>query len=209
MKRILILLLALSLLLVGCNGGDDVTTGNEFSQDADGYGVTDTVTGIYYRALDFAFEPAITSGVVGTYKNGEYTRTFYKIKGLDPALYVADSELGVWYAGENAPDPRALTVSAILVCEQTSFSRELFRFSAGEADAMIKEILALWFEGESVDYPESTVQKKRTLKMSFEELSNIFYCFDFGVFEEGAFFYDRMSGRAVAVSADLAAELQK
>jgi hypothetical protein len=209
MKRILVLLLALSLLLVGCNGGDDAVTGHEFSQDADGYGVTDTVTGIHYVALDLAFEPAVTSAVVGTYTNGAFTRTFYQIKDLDPALYVADNELGVWYAGEGKPDPKALTVTAILVCEQTAFSRELFRYAAGEGDLMIAAIKGLWFDGESTDFPESDVQKKRSLKMSFAELPNLFYCFDFGVFEEGAFFFDRMSGRAVAVPDALATELQK
>ena len=57
MKRVLTLLLAtLMLVLVGCDGGSDVTTGHTFSQDEDGYGVTDTVTGIHYTALDFAFE---------------------------------------------------------------------------------------------------------------------------------------------------------
>lgn len=209
MKRILVLLLALSLLLVGCGGGDDVATGNEFSRDAGGYGVTDTVTGIHYVALDLAFEPAVTSALIGTYADGAYTRTFYKIEGLDPALYIADNELGVWYAGEGAPDPKALTVAAILVCEETAFSRELFRFSTGEQDETIAAIKSLWFEGESTDFPETNVQKKRSLKLSFAELPSLFYRFDFGVFEEGAFFFDRMSGRAVAVPDALAAELQK
>lgn len=209
MKRILVLLLALSLLLVGCGDGDDIATGNEFLQDDDGYGVTDTVTGIHYVALDLAFEPAVTSAVVGTYRDGAYTRTFYQIEGLDPALYVADNELGVWYAGEGAPDPRTLTVTAILVCEQTAYSRELFRYAAGEQDVMIAAIKSLWLDGEGTDLPETDVQKKRSLKMSFSELPNLFYRFDFGVFEEGAFFFDRMSGRAVAVPPELAAELQK
>ncbi len=211
MKRILTLLLVAVLVaaLVGCNGEGDVTTGHAFSQDADGFGVTDTVTGIHYTALSLSFEPAVTAGLVGTYVDGTYTRSFYEVKGLDTALYIADGEMGVWYAGEVPPDPVALTVTDALVCEQTAFSRELFRFSSGSDSEMIARIRQLWLEGEAAEYPQTTVLKKRTVKWKFTELANIFYCFDIGLFEEGAFFYDKMTGRAVAVPDELANELFK
>lgn len=211
MKRTVLLLLSalLVLSLVGCNGGSDTDVGHAFSQDADGFGVTDTETGIHYRALSLAFEPAVTAALVGTYKDGAYTRRFYQIKDLDAALYIADNELGVWYAGDAAPDPKALTVTDALVCEQAAFSRELFRFSAGEDDARLGELKALWFEGEGAELPVTTVLKKRMIKLKLAELANLFYCIDVGIFEEGAFLYNKLEGRAVSLPKELADELFK
>ena len=160
--------------------------------------------------LDIGFCTAVvTAALVGTYKDGAYTRRFYQIKDLDAALYIADNELGVWYAGDAAPDPKALTVTDALVCEQAAFSRELFRFSAGEDDARLGELKALWFEGEAAELPATTVLKKRMIKLKLAELANLFYCIDVGIFEEGAFLYNKLEGRAVSLPKELADELFK
>lgn len=203
MKKLLPIFLALLLLLTACRG-DKAST---FLLDEDGYGCTDTKTGVHYVALDLAFEPASVTAVKGIYeaKKSDYTRTYYEIPGLDPALYLGDSERGVWCAADTLPDARRLTPTALLVCEEKAESVEIYRFSAGKDDALIAEILTLWFEGEGVDKPEGARDFSRRIKMQSAELANIHYCFEYFTQGENAYFYDLFSGRVVAVPATLAA----
>lgn len=202
MKKLIPLLLALLLLLTGCRGNKAPA----FSLDEDGYGCTDPETGIHYVALDLAFEPASVTTVKGVYtaKNGTYTRTYYEIPGLDPTLYLGDNERGVWCA-TTLPDPKTLTPEALLVCEEQAESVEIYRFSAGKDDAVIAEILALWFEGEPIEKPEGGRAFSRRIKMKSAELPGIYYCFEYFTQGENAYFYDVFSGRTVAVPASVAA----
>lgn len=201
MKRFLPILFALLLLLTACTDRDAV----KFVLDEDGYGCTDTETGIHYTALDLAFEPASVAAVKGIYeaKGSDYTRTYYEIPGLDPTLYLGDSERGVWCAGE-APDPKCLTPTALLVCEEGAQSVEIYRFSAGKDDAVIAEILSLWFEGEGTEKPEGARDFSRGIKLQSAELPGIHYCFEYFVQGENAYFYEIFSRRTVAVPSALA-----
>ena len=203
MKRLLPILLACLLLLASCRDSKPAT----FALDEDGYGCTDLDTGIHYVALPLAFEPASVSAVKGTYtrENSSYTRTYYEIPGNDSALYLGDSERGVWCAAPTVPDPKQLTPTALLVCEELpATSVEIYRFSAGADDAVIARILALWFEGEAVERPEGARDLSRRIKMKSTQLVNIYYCFEYFTQGENAYFYDVYTKRTVAVPADLA-----
>ena len=202
MKRLLLVLFALLFLLTGC-GRSEYTA---FLQDEDGYGCTDTETDIHYVALPLAFEPARVGAVRGVYnaKKSDYTRTYYEIPDLDPKLYLGDSERGVWCARETVPDPKALTPTALLVCEEQAVSVEIYRFSAGKDDAVIAEILALWFEGEAIEKPEGERSFSRRVKLASQELPNIYYCFEYCIIGENAYFYEMFSARTVAVPKALA-----
>ncbi len=202
MKKLFPVLLALLLLFGGCRGNKATA----FSLDEDGYGCTDSETGIHYVAWDLAFEPASVTAVKGVYtaKNGTYTRTYYEIPGLDPARYLGDSERGVWGVTA-APDPKTLTPEALLVCEEQAESVEIYRFSTGKDDAVIAEILALWFEGEAIEKPDGGRAFSRRLKLKSAELPGVYYCFDYFTQGENAYFYDVFWGRTVAVPAALAA----
>lgn len=205
MKRLLPLVLVLMLLFSACQK----EKATAFLLDEDGYGCTDTKTGVHYTALPFAFEPAKTAALLGEYsdRDADYTRAYYEIPGLDPALYLADSELGVWCAAASLPDAKTLTPTAILICEQEAISVEIFRYEVGTDDTAVTEILSLWFSGENVDLPEGTRTLTRRLKLASTELPNIYYCFDFCLYGENAYFYDLFSERAVAVPAALATAL--
>ncbi len=202
MKRLLSLLLVLLFLLTGCRGSDEIP----FLQDEDGYGCTDTETGIYYVALPPAFEPARVGAVRGVYRaeKSSHTRTYYEIPELDPTRYIGDSERGVWCVADAVPDPKALTPTALLVCEEGAVSVEIYRFSAGKDDAVIAEILSLWFEGETMEKPEGARAFSRRIKLQSKELPNIYYCFEYCIIGESACFYEMFSGRTVAVPEALA-----
>jgi len=203
MKRLLLLLLSLLLAFTACHKSEHTP----FSQDDDGYGCTDTETGIHYTALPLAFEPAKVGAVRGVYtdKRADYTRTYYEIPSLDPALYLGDNERGVWCAAEKLPVPEELTPTALLVCEEEAISVEIYRFSAGKDDAVIAEILTLWFSADATEKPEGARTLTRRVKLQSEELPGIYYCFDYCVWGEDAYFCEIFSGRTVAVPPALAA----
>ena len=204
MRRILPLFLALLFILAACAEKEPAL----FSLDADGYGCTDTESGIHYIALPLSFEPVLTETVRGVYVDGAYKRTYYEIENADPAHYLGDGEGGVWYAGEEPiPAPESLTPAAVLLFEEQVASVQTRRFLAGKDDAVIAEILALWFEGEAVELPEGTYDVCRRVKLQSLELPNIYYCFEYRSFGENAYFWDMYSGRAVAVPATLDAEI--
>jgi len=201
MRKLLPFFLALLLLFTACGEKEPAA----FSLDEDGYGCTDTETGIHYAALPLSFEPILTETVRGVYTDRAYTRTYYEIVDTDPRRYIGDNEGGVWYAGkEPIPAPEALTPTAVILFEEQAVSIETRRFSAGKDDGAIAEILSLWFEGEAVDGPEASYSFSRRVKMQSAELPNIYYCFEYRVFGESAYFCDVFSGRTVAVPASLA-----
>ncbi len=203
MKRFLLLLLAVLFLFTACGEEEPAV----FLRDADGYGITDTETSIHYTVLSPAFEPAKTSNVRGVYTNekSNATRTYYEIPSLDPTLYLADDERNIWCALDTPPEASDLTPTAILVCEEQEISVEVMRFSAGTDDAVIAEILTLWFKGEAVSKPEGDMTYTRRVKLVSSELPNIYYCFSFVMWGEQAYFYDLFSNRTVAVPQSLAA----
>ena len=205
MKKISLLLLALVLLLSSCSG---IRT---FERDAEGYGYTDKKSGIYYAELDAAFEPAKTGEAFGEYKNGETgkTRTFSEIPELDPAVFLTDEYLNVYYAGEGALDASGWELSAILVCDEDVISVELFRFTAEKDATTLSAIRSLWFEGTGdAVLPFRDAVYKRRLKMSSTAYPNLFYCFSFLEYDNGeAYFYDAATRRTVAVPSDLSALL--
>lgn len=202
MKRFILLLLALLLTCTACKDSDHTV----FLQDEDGYGCTDTETGIHYTALPLSFEPAKVGKIRGVYtaKGSEHTLTYYEIPTLDTALYLGDSERGVWCAADTLPSPEKLTPTALLVCEEQAVSVEIYRFSTGTDDAVIAEILTLWFGGEAIEQPEGERSFTRRIKLQSAELPNIYYCFDYCIWGENAYFYELFSGRTVAVPDSLA-----
>lgn len=207
MKRIAILLFSALLLFASC-GKDKLAV---FTRDADGYGCTNTETGIHYTVLSPAFEPARTTTARGLYTNEETKKehTYYEIPSLDPARYLADDEQNVWCAEQTLPEASALTPVALLVCTEASVSAEILRFSVTKDPVTVTEILTLWFEGEAGQLPEGDMAYMYRVKMISEELPNIYYCFSFGVWGEGAFLYDLFSGRVVAVPSALADKFPK
>ena len=207
MKRIAFLLLAVLLLLTSCKKDKPAA----FTRDADGYGCTNTETGVHYTVLSPAFEPAKTSKALGLYtdKKTKKEHRYYEIPSLDPALYLADDEQNIWCAEGTLPEPSALTPVALLVCEEASISVEILRFSATNEPTTLAEILTLWFEGEAGQLPEGDMTYMRRLKLILEELPNIYYCFSFGVWGERAYLYDLFSGRAVEVPSTLAEKFPK
>lgn len=207
MKRIVILLFAVLLLFTACDR-DKLAV---ITRDADGYGCTDTETGIHYTALPPAFEPAKTSTAHGVYTDEKTKKehTYYEIPSQEPARYLADDEQTVWCADGAVPSADALTPVALLVCEDASVSVEIMRFSVANEPLTVKEILTLWFEGEAGQLPEGEMTYMRRIKMISEELPNIYYCFSLGVWGESTFLYDLFSGRSVEVPATLAEKFPK
>ena len=207
MKRLLLVCLAALFLFTACGEKDPAV----FLRDADGYGVTDTETGIHYTVLPSEFEPAARGAVRGTHtneKNGS-TRSYFEIPSLDPTQYLADEERNVWCALEALPDPTALTLTAVLICEEQAISVESMRFSAGSDDAVIAQIRTLWFEGEAVTKPEGDMAYTRRVRFAFAELPNLHYCFSYVIWGEQAYFYDLFAGRTVAVPDELAARFPR
>lgn len=198
MRRLLLVALAVLLLLtaVSCDRGEEQ---NVFLLEKGGY--SDPETGVHYQPLSPAFEPMKSAALRGVAldDNDEVLREFLEIPELDSALWLCDDMMTVWYAGETAPDPATLTPRSLLVCEETSYSQERARFVAGEDDATIAQILTLWHTGEGTEEPTGELSFSRRLKLISAELTNIYYCFDFCVWDEQGYFYDRMAGRIVAV----------
>ncbi len=218
MKRLLFLLLALLLCFAGCvkeppaaeEGDGDLPVPSPFVRTEDGSGYTNKLSGVTYYPLGAGFEAAKTGKLEGTFVDAEfgYTMTFYRIPELDETQYLADHTLEIWYAGETPAVASELTVTAILVCRDAAISVELFRFSAGTADAEIAEIRMLWFEGENAEPPAGFPVSTFSVKLQFSELVNIFYSFDICAFEDGSvYFRDIYTQRLVAVPADLAEKM--
>lgn len=207
MKRLLLVFLAALFLLTAC-GEKDPTV---FLCDVDGYGITDTETGIHYTALPSEFEPSALGAVRGAYTNEKSGAvfTYYEIPSLDPTQYLADEERNVWCALEVLPSPAALTPTAILFFEERAISVESMRFSADTEGAVVGEICTLWFEGEATAKPEGDMSYTRRVKIAFAELPNVYYCFSYVIWGEQAYFYDLFADRTVAVPADLAARFPR
>ena len=210
MRRFLVLLLVLLTAFAGCDR--DKSSQSDlvaFLQDNDGYGVTNTESGVHYTALPFCFESIAGDEAVGEFydKKADYRVTYHKIPGVDPAQYLVDSEMGVWYADATlqAPVPEALTPTALLVCEEGVVDVVLLRLLPTTHAAVIEEALTLWFEGEVTVKPETAATLSRGIKLASAELPGIYYCFSFGTWGEQAYFFEMFSGRAVAVPASLAA----
>ena len=204
MKRILVLCLALLCVFTACKKEKST-----FLLDEDGYGCTNAQTGVHYTALDFCYQPAKTGEEVGAYIRDEveFTRTYYAIPEQDTALFLADDEGSVWYAGSAPLNPLEMTAEQILVCENEAVSMALFSFTAKEEGATVKALVDLWFEGAAVQKPDGTITLLRGVRLVFAELKNIHYCVNFCVIEGNGYLYDVGSGRAVAVPADLVAKL--
>ena len=202
MKRILLLVLSALVLFTACNKEKLAV----IVRDADGYGCTDTETGIHYTALPPAFEVAKSSTARGAYTNEKTgaTHTYYEIPSLDPARYLCDDEQTVWCAEDTLPEAKALTPVALLICEEAAISVEVMRFSVTDDAATFAALLALWFDGEATQRPEGEMSYTYRVKMTSEELPNIFYCFSYAVWGEEAYFYDLFSKRAVLVPGALA-----
>ncbi|MBQ8357394.1 MAG: hypothetical protein IJX39_06245 [Clostridia bacterium] len=206
MKRFLLLGLTLLLLLTSCSSV------RRLERDAEGYGYTDQKSGIYYAEMDACFEPARAGDVWGEYKNdkGDVTRTFRSIPDLDPALFLTDEYLNVYYAGDVAIDASAWQIAAVLVCEEDVVSVENFRFSAGSDDATVAAIRALWFESAGdAALPLGKADYARRIKLTTTAYPNLFYCFSFLAYDSGeAYFYDANSRRTVVVPEELAAQMR-
>lgn len=206
MKKIALLLLSLVLLLSSCSGL------RSFERDTEGYGYTDQKSDLYYVELDAAFEPAKTGDAFGEYENKKTgtKRTFSVIPDLDPALFLTDEYLNVYYAGETPLDAAKWEPSAILVCNEDVISVEEFRFTTEKDAATVAIIRSLWFEGAGdAVLPFSDAAYKRRLKISCDAYPNLFYCFSFLVYDSGeAYFYDASSRRTVAVPDTLVALLR-
>lgn len=218
MKRLLLLLLALLLCLAGCvkdapaaeeeDGG--LPAPSPFARTEDDSGYTNKLSGVTYYPLGAGFEAAKTGKMEGTFVDAEfgYTMTFYTIPELDANQYLADHTFGIWYAGGTPVVASELTVTAILVCRDAAISVELFRFSAGKADAEIAEIRALWFEAENAEAPAGFPVSTFSVKLQFDELVNIFYSFDICAYEDGSvYFRDIYTQRLVAVPKDLSEKM--
>lgn len=206
MKKFALLLLSLVLLLSSCSGL------RSFERDAEGYGYTDQRSDLYYVELDAAFEPAKTGEAFGEYENEKTgaTRTFSVIPDLDPALFLTDEYLNVYYAGDVPLDAAKWELSMILVCDEDVISVEDFRFTAEKDAATVGTIRSLWFEGEGdalLPFGEATYTRR--IKMSCDAYPNLFYCFSFFAYDSGeAYFYDVSSRRTVAVPDTLVALLR-
>ncbi len=205
MKRLLLVFLTLLLCLplFACNKEEQ----NVFVLQNGGY--TDSETGIWYSGLPYAFEPVKSSAERGValHADGQVKYTFLEIPDLDSKQWLCDDMRGVWYAGEFTVQPSTLTPRALLINEELSFSLERARLAIGQDDALIAEILTLWFTGEGVEEPIGEVTLSRRLRLISEELPSIYYCFDFYVCDGRGYFYDRVEARYVAVPESLSERL--
>ncbi|MBQ3063362.1 MAG: hypothetical protein IJC99_00975 [Clostridia bacterium] len=200
MKRLLLIFLALAILLPLASCGDkDKDRQNEFLLTNEGY--TDSETGVWYRCLPYAYEPVKSADTRGValYPDGTVRCTFLEMPDLDSKLWLCDDTRAVWYAGEWTVEPSTLTPRALLVCEEHSFSLERARLVQGTDDALIEEILSLWFTGASVAEPAGQATLTRRLRLVSAELPGIYYCFDFYMVGEQGYFVDRMAARFVAL----------
>ena len=210
MRRFFILVLALLLLLTACN--KDKSSQKDlvrFLRDDDGYGVTNTESGLHYTALPLYFESVGSGEAVGEYYDADfdYSVTYHQIPGVDTTAFLVDSEMSVWFADatQQEPIPSALTPTALLVCEEGVISSVLFRLNVSTHADVVAEALSLWFEGEATVRPESAPTLLRGIKLVSEELTGIYYCFTFAMYGEDAYFYEIFTGRTVALPAALAA----
>jgi hypothetical protein len=205
MKRLLLFLLV-PLLLVSCSRP------HRFTKGEDGAYV-DARTDITYTLLDPMFEPAVRGDEWGAYEDEKsgFTRTFFTVGTLDPALFLADDMRCVYYAGSEALKPETFTVTAAILCYEDATSVEHKRFTAADHAAVLTELRTLWFEGAAdAELPELTEPTlKRRVKLTFAEYPSLYYCFTFAVYESGAaYLYEIGAGRTVAVPAALADTLQ-
>ncbi len=207
MKRILLLVLTALLMLTACSK-DELAV---IVLDADGYGCTNTETGVHYTVLSPAFEPAKSAAAHGTYTNEKTGAkiTYYEIPSLDPARYLTDDTQNIWCADDKLPEASALTPVALLICEEAAISVEVSRLTVADDEEIVRALLTLWFEGEAAQLPEGEKSYMYRVKMMSEELPNIFYCFSFAVWGEDAYFWDVFSERAVLVPAALADKFPK
>ena len=205
MKRLLLISLALLLLLSSCAGKP-----HTFVKNADGTGYVDEKTDIVYLLLNEPYEPMASGETVGVYENEKsgVTREFRAIPELDSKLFVADSNLNVYFAGENMTPAAEWTPTVLLVCREEAISVERKRFTAGTDDAAIAAILGLWFGDSTATLPLKEAQVSYRLKLAGAEYPNLLYSFSFLYYGEGeAYFYDPIGRHTVPLPAEVIALL--
>ena len=203
----LLVLLFVPLLLISC------AKEHRFLRDEDGYGYTDKKTKVHYLVQDPSFEPTKAGAVIGVYEDKKtgLTRSFRKIPDMDPALFLADDDKNLYYAGDTPLAPELWTLTAAIVCEETAISVEESRLTASDNSADLADLRMLWFEGDgSAELPIGTPRVTRRIKLLSTEYPNICYCFDFLLFENGeAYLNDRFLSRTVAVPAELSQKIYR
>lgn len=202
MKRFGLLLLSLLLLFTACSGE------RTFLRDEDGGGYTDKKSGTHYVALPFSYEPARGGKIYGVYEDEErdVIRNFREIPELDVALFLADDDRVVYFAGEDFITADRWEAEILYVCVENAVSVEEKRLTVADDATALCAVLDLWFDGESAVLPDEAAAYSRRLKFSGTTYPNLFYCFTFYSFGAGRYyFHDTEGDRTVAVPDGLAA----
>lgn len=198
--RILSLLLALLLLspsafLVSCGRA-------RFELDTSGDLLTDSKTDRTFVALSPAFEPARSAEALGFYRQNKEEVSILVIPTEDQGDLLTDGAT-VFCALDPVPAPSELTVTDAIFCMEDSASIEVFRFSKSKDADKLLLLRSLFFDGEDASLPLGAAKLTRRVKLVSEELPLVYYCFDYYKYEDGsAFFYERFSGRTVAIPAE-------
>lgn len=198
MRRVFVLLFCLlPLLLFSC------AKPHTMRADADGFGYTDRKSGVHYAVLSTAFTAASKGEKFAESEKGALSLEFYTVANADPALWLTDQYLHLYYSGEGQPDIENAAITAILVCVRDAIAVEFSRVEDVESIAAWR---AVWFgAGETAELPPEKAAVVRTLQCVTAEYPMLYYCVSFYRYEGGdAYCFDRESGRVVRLSPELA-----
>jgi hypothetical protein len=196
MKRLLLLMLSLLLFFTACSDQ------RKLVRDEQG-GYTDKKSDIRYAALAAHYEPAKGGEVFGVCEEEDSILEFRVIPELDSAKFLADDDRTVYFAGDDFLPAEKWTPKHLLICEGAVVSFELARISDA---AVLGEVLSTWFEDAAgATMPNRPIVAEYRLKLEGKDYPNILYCFTFYSYGGGLnYFHDSVSGRTVAVPADIA-----
>lgn len=193
MRRLGVLLLLLSLLLVGCSSRFTVTEG----------GYLDSQTERVYVPLSDSFEAVAGGKEVGVWESELYEDqlTFREIPDVDAARFLTDDFGNVYCADEQLPDPSKWNVKNIYVCNDGAVSMAVANITNAD---LIAAIRALWYEGEQTERPLSGLCVLRSLKMVSDDCPGIYYCVLYMEYDDGtAYLYERAIDRVVQLDSEL------
>lgn len=200
MKRILFLLLAIALLLVGCSEET-----HSFVRSAQG--LLDEETGICYREQEASLEASRAGEEIGRIEGSE--QILYAIPDLDPSLFLTDDLGAVYYAGEAPVDPAHWQIDRVLVCRVVGEMDEVKRRFEGEAQAAtVAALCAAWFEGEDLGADVFLLEKVAAhypVKLGSAAYPNLYCAIELRLTEGGgAYLTDKYGKRTVLLDAALA-----
>jgi|GEM_PF-2560548 len=189
-KRIIAIMLVLISIVAAasCANADLVTL-----KYADGMLVSKSAK-LTYKPLPLTFEPAEVMEEYAVYKD----TILYALKGMDPTKWISEKYEGIAtvFCAEDIYIPTLSEFGAdrIIICLYEELTLGIHEIK--DAD-IIAQVIDMFENGEEVEWPLINSIGRYQIKFASPDYPGLYFNLEYGLFEEGAFIYDRTTKKCV------------